>query len=120
MKRLRSFLAALVCVSAIAATAVAVAQADPSNPGAVTWIFTDCTGPPGTFQGVKEPTGAGLWHLTNGTGNFVVVAGTNLDTGFTFAQHGFTVNGIPTITCKSTSPVSGFHYIFTGFFTPVG
>lgn len=118
--RLKPFLTALICACALAAGAVGMAQADPSNSGAVTWTFTDCTGSPGTFQAVKEPTGAFVFHLTSGTGNFVDKSFTDLDTGFTKENHGVTQNGIPTITCKATSPVTGDHYIQTGFFTPVG
>ena len=62
MKRLRPFLAALACVSAMAATTVAVAHADPPR---ATWTFTDCTGPPGTpstFDAVAALVHDWEWH----------------------------------------------------------
>jgi hypothetical protein len=132
MKRLRPLLAALACVSAIAATTVAVAQADPSNFGTVTWTFTNCTGPAGTpmtFDAVRQefttPNGdiegmPALFLLTSGTGLFNPFMVTNLDTGGSGTNPGFTHNNLLLVTCETTSPVSGSHYLFTGFLTPVG
>ncbi len=132
MKRLRPFLAALACVSAVAATTVAVAHADPANFGTVTWTFTNCTGPAGTpttFDAVRQefttPTDAivgmpALFLLTSGTELFQVYQFTNLDTGASGTANGFTQNGLLLVTCTTTSPVTGTHYLFTGFLTPVG
>ena len=131
MKRLRPFLVVLACVSAIAATTVAVAQADPSNFGTVTWTFTNCTGPAGTpttFDTARQEfttpsdliVGAGLFHLTDGTANFNPFMVTNLDTGGSGTTPGFNHNNLLLVTCNTTSPVTGTHYLFTGFLTPVG
>jgi hypothetical protein len=132
MKRLKPFLAALACVSAIAATTVAVAQADPANFGTVTWPFTNCTGPAGTpttFDAVRQefttPNGdivgmPGLFLLTSGTELFNPFMVTNLDTGGSGTNPGFEHNNLLLVTCETTSPVSGTHYLFTGFLTPVG
>jgi hypothetical protein len=132
MKRLRRFLAALACVSAVAATTVAVAHADPSNFGTTTWTFTNCTGPAGTptmFDAVRQefttPNDAivgmpALFLVTSGTELFQVYQFTNLDTGASGTANGFTQNGLLLVTCNTTSPVTGTHYLFTGFLTPVG
>jgi hypothetical protein len=129
MKRIRALVAAVACVSAIAATTVAVASADPSN--STTWTSTGCTGPAGTpttFDAVRLlftiPTGnitgqtQPIWQLADGTGTFQAFSGMNLDTGSSFSAHG--LDGLLTVTCYTTSPVSGYHYVFTGFLTPVG
>ncbi len=132
MQRFRPFLVALACVTAIAATSVAVAQADPSNFGTTTWTFTNCKGPDGTpttFDAVRQefttPTGSiegmnALFLLTGGTSLFNPFMATNLDTGASATNNGFTHNGLLLVTCNTTSPVSGTHYLFTGFLTPVG
>ena len=132
MKPLRRFLAVVACVSAVAATTVAVAHADPSNFGTTTWTFTNCSGPAGTpttFGAVRQefttPNGAvegmpALFLLTEGTSLFNPFMVTNLDTGASGTNTGFTHNGLLLVTCKTTSPVSGTHYLFTGFLTPVG
>jgi hypothetical protein len=125
-------LAALVCVSAIAATTVAVAHADPSNFGTTTWTFTNCTGPAGTpttFDAVREefttPSDLivgmpALFLLTSGTALFNPFMFTNLDTGASGTNPGFVQNNLLLVTCNTTSPVTGTHYLFTGFLTPVG
>jgi hypothetical protein len=132
MKRLRPILAALACVSAVAATTVAVAHADPSNFGTVTWTFTNCTGPAGTpttFDAVRQefttPTNSivgmpALFLLTSGTELFNPFMVTNLDTGGSGTNPGFDQNNLLLVTCNTTSPVTGTHYLFTGFLTPVG
>ena len=132
MKRLRPFLVVLACVSAIAATTVAVAQADPSNFGTVTWTFTNCTGPAGTpttFDAVREefttPTGSiegmpAIFLLTSGAELFQPFMFTNLDTGGSGTNSGFDHNNLLLVTCNTTSPVTGTHYLFSGFLTPVG
>jgi hypothetical protein len=132
MQRLRSLLAALACVSAVAATTVAVAHADPSNFGTTTWTFTNCTGPAGTpttFDAVREefttPTDAivgmpAIFLLTSGTELFNPFMVTILDTGASGTNPGFEQNNLLLVTCTTTSPVSGTTYVFTGFLTPVG
>jgi hypothetical protein len=135
MKRFRLLLAALACVSAVAATAVAVAHADPANFGTTTWTFTDCTGPAGTpttFDAVRQefttPPQSGefitgmpaLFLLTSGTQLFNPFMFTNLDTGGSSTSPGFDHNGLLLVTCNTTSPVTGTNYLFTGFLTPVG
>jgi hypothetical protein len=132
MKRLRPFLAALACVSAMAATTVAVAQADPSNFGTTTWTFTNCTGPAGTptgFDAVRQefttPSGnivgmPDVFLSTGGSELFLVFMATNLDTGATGTSQGFDHNGLLLVTCDTTSPFSGTHYRFTGFLTGIG
>jgi len=132
MKRLRPFLVVLACVSAIAATTVAVAQADPSNFGTVTWTFTNCTGPAGTpttFDAVRQefttPSDLiegmpALFLLTSGTELFNPFMATNLDTGGSGTNPGFNHNNLLLVTCNTTSPVTGTHYLFSGFLTPVG
>src|SRR5436190_18108268 len=135
MKRLGPFLAALACVSAMAAATVAVAQADPSNFGTTTWTFTNCTGPAGTpttFDAVRQefttPPQSGafitgmpdVFLSTSGTNLFLVFMATNLDTGATGTSNGFDHNGLLLVACDTTSPFSGTHYRFTGFLTPVG
>jgi hypothetical protein len=119
-------------VSAVAATTVAVAHADPSNFGTTTWTFTNCTGPAGTpttFDAVRQefttPTDAivgmpAIFLLTNGTGLFNPFMVTIVDTGASGTNPGFTHNDLLLVTCKTTSPVTGTTYLFTGFLTPVG
>ena len=135
MKRLRPFLAALACVSAMAATTVAVALADPSNFGTTTWTFTNCTGPAGTqtgFDAVRQefttpPQSGGfvtgmpaVFLLAGGTEVFQVYMVTNLDTGATGTANGFDHNDLLLVTCVTTSPVTGTNYQFTGFLTGIG
>jgi hypothetical protein len=132
MKRLRPFVAALACASAVAATTVAVAQADPSNFGTVTWTFTNCTGPAGTpttFDAVRQefttPNDAivgmpAIFLLADGTALFNPFMVTIVDTGASGVNPGFTHNDLLLVTCNTTSPVTGTNYIFTGFLTPVG
>jgi hypothetical protein len=132
MKRLRPFLAALACVTAIAVTTVAAAHADPSNFGTVIWTFTNCTGPAGTpttFDTVRQefttPSDLivgmpAIFLLTSGTAMFNPFMATNLDTGASGTNPGFVQNNLLLVTCNTTSPVTGTHYLFTGFLTPVG
>lgn len=132
MMRLRPFVAALACVSAVAAATAVMASADPSNSNTTTWEFTNCTGPAGTptsFTATRErfiiPTGANvgqppLFHVTGSSALFQVFTGVNLTTGvpFTYNGQGFDRNGLLTVTCNTTSPLTGFQFLFTGFLTP--
>ena len=131
MKRLRRLLTAFACVSAIAVTTVAVAHADPSDKVTVTWTFTNCAGPAGTpttFDTLRVEfttpsdliVGPTIFHLTSGTEIFNPFMVTNLDTGATGTNPGFNHNNLLLVTCNTTSPVTGTHYLFTGFLTPVG
>jgi hypothetical protein len=132
MKRLRPFLAALACVSSIAATTVAVAHADPSNFGTTIWTFTNCSGPAGTpttFDAVRQEFTTpsdfivgmpALFLLTSGTSLFNPFMVTVVDTGASGTNPGFVQNDLLLVTCSTTSPVTGTRYIFTGFLTPVG
>jgi hypothetical protein len=132
MKGIRSFTAVLACVAAIAVTTVAAAQADPSNFGTTTWTFTNCTGPAGTpttFDAVRQEFTTpndqivgmpAIFLSTDGTALFNPFMVTNLDTGASGTNTGFTHNNLLLVTCNTTSPVTGTHYLFTGFLTPVG
>jgi len=134
MKRFRPFLVALACASAMAATTAAVAQADPANSGTTIWTFTNCTGPAGTpttFDAARQefttpPQSGGfitgmpdVFLSSSGSELFLVFMATNLDTGVTGTSSGFDHNGLLLVSCETTSPFSGTHYLFTGFLTPV-
>jgi len=109
------------------------AQADPSNTGTVTYDFTDCVASTGgdveDFQAVKQFGEGAALHLLDGSGNFVamkaVVEGNQTVNGtdyvhgqVLFATPGFDTNGLPTITCTNTSPVSGITARVTGYIAP--
>ena len=65
--------------------------------------------------------GAVNWHLTSGPGSFIPKVVTILDTGETFVlAQGFDNNNVPLVTCNTTGPVSGTHYLFSGVLTPIG
>jgi hypothetical protein len=116
LTRTRIAIATLVVGTAGLLTPAALA--DPATGFPIT--FTDCQGPPGTpftFDAVLAGFTRAL--LPDSTSVFVSVVivrdGVQL-----FARPGFEANGIPTITCNFDSPLTGFHYVVTGFFTPVG
>ena len=127
--RLRRSMAALVCVSALAGSFGGAASAEPNNDKTLTYVFTDCTSG-SDFEAVKQPSEAAALHLVGGTGNFVemkaVVEGDQTVNGtfyadgtVLFATPGFTgPNQLPTITCTSTSPVSGITSRVTGYIAP--
>jgi hypothetical protein len=123
MRLVRPFVAALVCASAIAASAVAVAQADPNNGGTLTYHFFDCTGPAGTpssFDAVNQ-SGGSSYQLTNGTGVYVLQGFVDETTGETStAPPGLIKNGQANVTCTEIGPVSGDTFLITGFLTSVG
>jgi hypothetical protein len=122
MMRSKPFVNALVCVAALAAISLGVAQANPSNSKTLSYHFSDCSGPAGTptsFDATKQGLGASF-HLTSGGRDFVVVSVTDT-TGTTLLNTpGFLKNRLPTVTCESTSPVSGQPALVTGFFAPLG
>jgi hypothetical protein len=110
---------ALLLVAALAAISLGVARATPSTKNEVVYSFSNCTGPTGTaktFEAVKRGSGAAL-HVSGGVRDFVVVSATDPRTGTSyFSTPGFSRNGRPTITCESTSPVTGEPALVTGFF----
>jgi hypothetical protein len=133
--RLRRSAATFACLSALAGSVLGgVAKADPSNSGTVTYDFTQCVASSGgsvpDFQAVKEFSQAAALHLLNGSGNFIamkaVVLGDQTVNGtfyvngtVLFSTPGFSgPNGLPTITCTNTSPVSGINARVTGYIAP--
>jgi len=130
---LRRSAATLACLSVIAGSVLGgSAQADPSNTGTVTYDFSDCVTSDGEavedFQAVKQFSEGAALHLLDG-GNFVAmkavvlgpqtVNGTFYEDGqVLFATPGFDRNGLPTITCTNTSPVSGITARVTGYIAP--
>jgi hypothetical protein len=99
----------------------------------VTYGFTDCVDSDGDavldFQAVKEFSEGAALHLLDGSGTFVamkaVVDGDQTVNGtfyadgtILFATPGFDTNGLPTITCTNTSPVSGITALVTGYIAP--
>ena len=127
--RFKRSAAALVCVSALAGSLGSVATAEPNNDKTLTYAFTECTSG-SDFEAVKQPSEAAALHLVGGSGNFVamkaVVLGDQTVNGtfyadgtVLFATPGFLgPNGLPTITCTSTSPVSGITSRVTGYIAP--
>jgi len=82
-----------------------------------------------TFDAVRQefttPTGSiegmpAIFLLTSGTELFQPFMFTNLATGGSGTTPGFDHNNLLLVTCNTTSPVTGTHYLFTGFLTPVG
>lgn len=79
---------------------------------------------------MKQPSEAAALHLADDTGNFVamkaVVLGNQTVNGTFYADGtilfetpGFSgPNGLPTITCTNTSPVSGITARVTGYIAP--
>lgn len=128
--RLKRSATALVCVSALAGSFGGVATAEPNNDKTLTYVFTECTSGPSYFEAVKQPSEAAALHLVGGSGNFVamkaVVEGDQTVNGtfyangtVLFATPGFSgPNNLPTITCLSTSPVSGITSRVTGYIAP--
>jgi hypothetical protein len=127
--RLKHSAAAFVCVSALAGSFGGAATAEPNNDKTLTYVFTDCTSG-SDFEAVKQPSEAAALHLVGGSGNFVamkaVVLGDQTVNGtfyadgtVLFATQGFSgPNDLPTITCTSTSPVSGITSRVAGYIAP--
>src|SRR5688500_3437824 len=86
----------------------AAAWAEPATPSALTFEFTECTGPAGTptqLEAGKQPGGAAALHLTDGTGVFIAVRAVDAETGSElFSTPGFTKNAVSTVTCSLTNP----------------
>jgi hypothetical protein len=127
--RLKRLGATLTCVSVFAVGWVGTATAEPDNEKTVLYSFTDCTSGP-DFEAVKQFGQAAALHLSDDRGNFVamkaVVLGDQTVNGTFFADGavlfetlGFSGrNGLPTITCTNTSPVSGITLRVTGYIAP--
>jgi hypothetical protein len=121
---LRRSAATLACLSAIAGSVLGgVAKADPSNDRTLTYEFTGCRDSNGAavpnFQAVKQPGQAAAVHLLDGRGNFLFMRAEDLDGNLLFEVPGFTGrNGLPTITCINTSPLSGTTARVTGYIAP--
>jgi len=119
----------VVCVSVLAAVSGGTASAEPDNDRTLTYHLTACTSGP-DFDAVKQPGQAAALHLADDTGNFVsmkaVVLGNQTVNGTFYADGtilfetpGFSgPNGLPTITCTNTSPVSGITARVTGYIAP--
>jgi hypothetical protein len=133
--RLKRCAATFACVAAIAASVLGgAANADPSNDNTLTYNFTQCVASTGgsvpDFQAVKELSQAAALRLLDGSGNFVamkaVVLGDQTVNGtfyadgtVLFATPGFSgTNGLPTLTCTKTSPLSGILEQVTGYIAP--
>ena len=99
----------------------------------LTYEFTRCEDSDGAavpdFQAVKQLSEAAALHLLDGSGNFVLmkaevegdqtVNGIDYEDGqILFATPGFDTNGLPTITCTNTSPLSGITAKVTGYIAP--
>jgi hypothetical protein len=109
---------ALLAVAAAGLATPAAALADPAKGFPIT--FTECQGPagtPSTFDAVLAGFTRAL--VVDSTSVFVSVVIVR-DGIEIYSRPGFDVNGISTITCKFESPLTGFKYVITGFFTPVG
>src|SRR5436190_7410099 len=135
--KLRGITATGVCVPAagVGVTVPAgIAYADPSNGHTATYSFTQCVDSTGRsvadFEAVKQFGQAAALHLLDGRGNFVAMAAVVLgdqtvsgtfyaDGTVLFQTPGFVgTNGLRTITCTNTSPVSGIRSRVTGYVAP--
>src|SRR6266540_2469847 len=85
--------------------------------GPIAGLATTETAKP-TFS--VTPPLTSLVAVSIGTELFNPFMVTNLDTGGSGTNPGFEQNNLLLVTCETTSPVSGTHYLFTGFLTPVG
>jgi len=127
--RLKRYLAILGCLSVLAAGGVGTAGAEPDNEKTAVYSFTDCTSGP-DFEAVKQLGQAAALHISDARGNFVamkaVVLGDQTVDGTFYADGtvlfetlGFSGrNGLPTVTCTNTSPVSGITLRVTGHIAP--
>ena len=125
MTRFRSFFAVMAAVVGVAgALPVTAAWAAPSTPSTLTYEFTGCTGPAGTpveFDAVKQPGEAAALHLADGSGNFIAMAATDVETGdLLFATPGFEHNDLATVTCFVVNPRNDRLQLVTGLITPAG
>jgi hypothetical protein len=133
--RLKRSAATFACLATITGSVLGgVANADPSNGNTLTYDFTECVastgGPVPDFQAVKQLSQAAALHLLDGSGNFVAMKAVVLgdqtvngtfyaDGSVLFETPGFSgTNGLPTITCTNTSPLSGILERVTGYIAP--
>jgi hypothetical protein len=122
---LRRPAATLACLSAIAGSVLGGdAKADPSNDSTLTYEFTQCKSDATDadvpdFKGVKQPSEAAAVHLLDGSGTFLFMRAEDLEGNLLFETPGFLgTNGLPTITCLNTSPLSGTTALVTGYIAP--
>jgi hypothetical protein len=121
--------ASLACLGALASALAGIASAAPDNGHTLTYRFTACTSGP-DFDAVKQPSQGAALHLVDGSGNFVAMKSVVLDdqtVDGTFYADGTVLfetpgfsgpNGLPTITCTNTSPISGITARVTGYIAP--
>ena len=121
--------AILICLSVLAVGGFGTAGAEPDNKKTAVYSFTDCTSGP-DFEAVKQFGQAAALHVSDERGNFVamkaVVLGDQTVDGTFYADGtvlfetlGFSGrNGLPTVTCTNTSPVSGITLRVTGHIAP--
>jgi hypothetical protein len=125
MTRFRASVAVLATAVGVAgALPAAVAWAAPSTPRTLTYEFTACSGPAGTptaFDAVKQPGEGAALHLVDGSGNFIAMAATDVETGdLLFMTPGFEHNELPTVTCSVINPRNDRLQLVTGLIVPVG
>ena len=118
---IKSFVAAASLLVALAVPATA--QAEPGGPDGANFQahFFDCTGPAGTptsFDAELQVRGT-AWHLTDSRQIFIVMIGFD-ETANTLVvtTHGFEVNAVPAVTCRSVRADSGHVFLLTGVLTP--
>jgi hypothetical protein len=118
--RTKSFIAAASLFVALAVPATV--QAEPGGPGGANLQahFYDCTGPAGTptsFDAELQVRGA-AWHLTDSRQIFEPMIGFDETTNtLVVLTHGFELNAVPSVTCRSVRPDSGHVFLLTGVLT---
>jgi hypothetical protein len=118
MRRFGYLLAALACVSAVAATVVAAAQADPTKGD---HLVTTCNnGFTGTLIGVPFTNVAASFTVSNSTSAFVIESLTvyTPDGSFLVSYQKPAQTNSSSTTCTFTDEELGFYGTLTGFFTP--
>jgi hypothetical protein len=128
---LRRSAAIFACLAAIAGSVLGgIANADPNNGNTLTYAFTQCVASTGgsvpDFQAVKQLSQAAALSRGNFVAMKAVVLGDQTVNGtfyadgtVLFATPGFSdTNGLPTIICTNTSPLSGILERVTGYIAP--
>ena len=119
MTSVRSLMVATAGVAVAGVVGAGAVWAAPSTPTTLTYHLTNCTGSRSTLDGVKQPGEAAALHLTDDSGNFVFMEASDAVTGEVFfSTRGFAHNGIPTVDCDLTHPVSGEKLHVKGLVTP--